>query len=47
MKAVIGDEDAESFLKLAQDIQAGTTEPSTILQFKGDFSDKNKRTDCH
>jgi hypothetical protein len=47
LKAIIGEKDAASFLKFTQDLEAGTLEPSTILEFEGDFSDKEKRTACH
>lgn len=44
---IVGDEDAESFKTLTENLQNGTVEQSTILTFQSDFSDKQKRTDCH
>lgn len=44
---ILGEKDAQAFLKFTQDIEAGTIENSTILEFEGDFSDKIKRTAVH
>ena len=47
LKEILGDEDSASFLKFTKDLEAGTVENSTILEFVGDFSDKVKRTAVH
>lgn len=47
VKSVLGEKDAASFLKFVNDVEDGTTERGTILEFEGDFSDKAKRTAVH
>ena len=47
LKGVVGEEDANSFLEFAQDIQNEKLENSTILVFKSAFTEKAKRTAVH
>jgi hypothetical protein len=47
LRDVIGDKDADSFLKFVNDVQDGIIEKGTILEFEGDFSEKVKRTSVH
>ena len=47
LKEILGEEDSASFLKFTKDLQDGTIENSTILEFAGDFSDKTKRSAVH
>lgn len=47
LTAVVGEEDAKAFLEFAEDIQNDKIENSTILVFKSDFKEKQKRTEVH
>jgi hypothetical protein len=47
LKEIMGEEDSASFLKFTEELEAGTIENSTILEFAGDFSDKAKRSAVH
>ena len=44
---VVGEQDAQAFLQFAKDIEAHSIEECTILDFKGDYTEKQKRTDVH
>jgi hypothetical protein len=47
LREVLGNKDADSFMKFCNDVEDGVIEKSTIMEFEGDFSEKNKRTAVH
>ena len=47
LTAIVGEADAQKFLKFAHDLESGSIELSTQLDLDCDFADKIKRTEFH
>ena len=47
LEAIVGKDDADAFAKFAEDLESGELSKDALLDFKGDFSDKQKRTSTH
>lgn len=47
LEAIVGKEDADAFVEYATGLDSGKLAKDALLDFKGDFSDKQKRTNTH
>ena len=47
LEAIVGKEDTDAFVEYATGVESGKLAKDAMLDFKSDFSDKQKRTNIH